>query len=222
VLLDDAKDFPPYGRRRVREANDCHEPAGSPNGGQFCSKGGGVTATPAFKRWFGQSKVTDAVGQPLRVYHGTRATQDFVEFRGRVERPFANKPAAELVWFAGDPEVTDVYAGADLVPKVSLTHWKSGRVIPAYIRIENPLRVWIRPNGKFEADGEVYSSFFGGVLEAAISRGHDGVIVQNYQRGFRPAYAVFSPQQIKSALSNRTFDPTSKKFTETEMVRRPA
>jgi predicted GNAT family acetyltransferase len=28
-----------WGSYLLREANDCHEPAGSPNGGQFCSKG---------------------------------------------------------------------------------------------------------------------------------------------------------------------------------------
>lgn len=27
--------------------------------------------TPAFKRWFGESKVVDANGKPLRVYHWT-------------------------------------------------------------------------------------------------------------------------------------------------------
>jgi len=34
------------------------------------------TDTPAFKNWFGQSKVADADGKPLEVYHGTEADFD--------------------------------------------------------------------------------------------------------------------------------------------------
>src|SRR3546814_7013631 len=34
------------------------------------------TETPEFKRWFGNSKVVDADGQPLRVYHGTDQSFD--------------------------------------------------------------------------------------------------------------------------------------------------
>jgi len=44
------------------------------------------TSTPAFKKWFGDSKVVDAEGKPLVVYHGT-PTGGFTEFskdyRGR-------------------------------------------------------------------------------------------------------------------------------------------
>src|SRR5690606_5138263 len=36
------------------------------------------TQTPEFKRWFGDSKVVDANGKPLVVYHGTKA--DFSTF----------------------------------------------------------------------------------------------------------------------------------------------
>lgn len=38
-----------------------------------------ITDTPAFKRWFGDSKVVDAEGKPLVVYHGTGAK--FTEFK---------------------------------------------------------------------------------------------------------------------------------------------
>ena len=34
------------------------------------------TSTPAFRRWFGESKVVDAEGRPLVVFHGTGATFD--------------------------------------------------------------------------------------------------------------------------------------------------
>ena len=32
------------------------------------------TDTPAFKKWFGDSKVVDAEGKPLVVYHGSRVS----------------------------------------------------------------------------------------------------------------------------------------------------
>jgi len=38
-----------------------------------------VTETPAFKKWFGDSKVVDAEGKPMVVYHGTHG--DFSAFR---------------------------------------------------------------------------------------------------------------------------------------------
>lgn len=40
-----------------------------------------ITQTPAFKRWFGNSKVVDANGNPLVVYHGT--AQSIEEFRAK-------------------------------------------------------------------------------------------------------------------------------------------
>lgn len=50
-----------------------------PNDANILNQGGKlVTDTPAFKNWFGESKVVDAEGKPLVVYHGT--TKDFDEF----------------------------------------------------------------------------------------------------------------------------------------------
>lgn len=38
------------------------------------------TDSPEFKEWFGKSQVTDEHGEPLVVYHGTEAAQDFKQF----------------------------------------------------------------------------------------------------------------------------------------------
>ena len=54
------------------------------------------TQTPAFRRWFGESKVVDEKGEPMVVYHGTAA--DFDEF----DAPFA--------WVAEDPKLASEYA----------------------------------------------------------------------------------------------------------------
>jgi hypothetical protein len=65
------------------------------------------TETEAFKRWFGDSKVVDADGKPLVVYHGTDA--DFGAFdlgrAGAVGERFA-----EAAFFTSDPDVAGSYA----------------------------------------------------------------------------------------------------------------
>ncbi len=51
--------------------------AGSPVKKKFSS----VTETQQFKRWFGKSKIVDSDGNPLVMYHGTRAENgDFTVF----------------------------------------------------------------------------------------------------------------------------------------------
>jgi len=51
-------------------------PGGGPRGGLYFSRApGGQTNTPAFEKWFGDSKVVDAEGRPLVMYHGTNKSQ---------------------------------------------------------------------------------------------------------------------------------------------------
>ena len=71
-------------------------------------------ALAAFQAWFGASKVVDLRGQPLVVYHGTRAEENFSAFDGG--------------WFSDDPDMAAGYA-----------HGAGGRVIPVYLRIERPV-----------------------------------------------------------------------------------
>lgn len=79
------------------------------------------TETPAFRKWFGASKVVDADGKPLVVYHGT--DKDFEQFD---TMDFGS-------WFAVDPETSNNYVE------------KSGegdpRSIPVFLAIKNPLVV---------------------------------------------------------------------------------
>lgn len=66
------------------------------------------TETPEFKAWFGDSKVVDAHGRPLVVYHGTHA--DFEAFDpGKLgDRTEAN--SAALGFFFSDRRTADSYA----------------------------------------------------------------------------------------------------------------
>jgi hypothetical protein len=90
---------------------------------------GAVADTPAFKRWFGDSKVVDAAGRPLVVYHGTgvmndSSTGDFSIFR----------TDSEMGAHFGTIEQAENRLG---VPSQRYP----ARIFPAYLRIENPLRL---------------------------------------------------------------------------------
>lgn len=97
--------------------------------------------TPAFKAWFGDSKVVDDQGNPLPVYHGTRRAFDrFVPSspRGGVGNPKGS-------YFTPDKRAAEEHArdcdGA----------WDSkSRVIEAYLRITN------------DEDGSIINSLYRG------------------------------------------------------------
>lgn len=82
--------------------------------------------TPAFRKWFGDSKVVDERGEPLVMYHGT--DKDFEAFR---DGPIPRSGGVRLIFTSPDPSFADGY-----------THrWgdgSGGRVIPLYVRAENP------------------------------------------------------------------------------------
>jgi hypothetical protein len=58
-----------------------------------------VTSTPEFKKWFGGSKVVDAEGKPMVMYHGTGFSfNEFTSYRG------------DLIYFAKTPKTAESYA----------------------------------------------------------------------------------------------------------------
>jgi hypothetical protein len=156
---------------------------------------GAVVDTPAFQAWFGDSKVVDAQGKPLVVYHGT--THDFAAFR--------RKPGGRALW-ASTPDIAASYPGDST----------GANVMPVYMSMQRPMAV--------DAGGEEWQSirFEGGKVDTtdltdiAEERGFDGVIITNLRddnsgNGGEAAethYAVLRPEQIKSAIGNAgTFDP---------------
>ena len=55
----------------------------------YWHKGVPVTESPHFKKWFGNSKVVDKDGKPLRAFHGT--SKDFFAFNTEAARGKKNK-----------------------------------------------------------------------------------------------------------------------------------
>lgn len=67
-----------------------------------------VTDTPAFKAWFGNSKVVDDEGDPLNVYHGT--TGNFEVFD--IKKTYKDSYVGRGFYFTSNPHDADKnYAG---------------------------------------------------------------------------------------------------------------
>lgn len=152
-----------------------------------------VTETPEFRAWFGDSKVVDADGNPLVVYHGSP------DVRMIFEEGFRSFSRGE-VFFA-----TDDFATANSYTDESRA-WDyqnaEGQVVPLYLSIQNPMIV--------DAGGRVWSDTERHVREAKEA-GHDGIIIRNsrdnYQDNTRSkpvtVYAFFNPTQAKSAITTQ-------------------
>jgi hypothetical protein len=206
------------------------------------------TDTPAFKRWFGASKVVNAKGEPLAVYHGTERG-GFDTFR-----------ASEFhvgFFFSDSPSVAWTYSRAGTRQKVltrsRLRTMNVADEVPAlykaYLQMEHPLVVdaegddWssisvyrlpddLRDPVR-EAVNDAYASTLSTneLLEAASLLGFDGIIVKRVwdlagdtRRGadLSTIYAVFEPSQVKSANMNAgTFDPADPSILRNPASRNP-
>ena len=121
----DIKDDPAknrYARERINVINEVIKNADKIN--DFNDDIAGLvrfrkTNTPEFKSWFGDSKVVDAKGQPLVVYHGT--DKAFTEFD-------SDKTMDGLFWFTSDRNAID---------QGEVGAAGRGEVIEAYLKAEN-------------------------------------------------------------------------------------
>ena len=102
------------------------------------------TQSEAFKRWFGESKVVDGNGNPLTMYHGTRA--DIKAFdKDRVGERFAGFSIG--IHFSSNPKEESLYADShanlaeNFNPKSRFAKdvEPGANVVPVYLKVENPL-----------------------------------------------------------------------------------
>jgi GNAT superfamily N-acetyltransferase len=189
------------------------------------------TDTPEFRRWFGDSKVVDARGKPLVVYHGT--TKDFDVFD--VARAGSNIDTGYLGtaagYFTDRADIADYYSRRDATGSATY---------PVYLSLKNPF-MWgkktrgvqglywngerlpdeihdevIRATG-FKFDGKIYPpdnevaerDLSLAVRRVLMRKGYDGVIA-NDSKGKPMEFVAFGPEQIKSAIGNSgAFDPAN-------------
>lgn len=184
------------------------------------------TDTSEFKKFFRDSKVVDKKGDPLVVYHGTRA--DFDQFEQRsgtaatVFGPYQTDRSG--FFFTADKELAQEFAtqGRDIQEGAS--------VLPVFLSLRKPLDLrdgfgdqeiraleehgidsgWMasqRPDEMWEAfDGEDGKNLKAAMLKA----GYDGAVIAEPDGAgnLKDSYVAFHPEQIKSATGNRgTFDP---------------
>lgn len=175
------------------------------------------TQTAAFRDWFADSKATNTKGEPLLVFHGSGAK--FTKF------DVGGKP----IWLTANIKYAEEYSTATrsverILPEASIYAGNVDRIIPAYIRVENPAdvgntdggysgnyvdlakRLQIRPSelqavweqaGKPELMWQVINT--PGMVEMLKRHGYDGV--QAVENGVK-AWAVFDSAQVKSAVAN--------------------
>jgi hypothetical protein len=141
---------------------------------------------PAFKAWFGASKVVDGEGKPLVVIHGTDAS--FTAF----DRAKAGKgPSKFGFWFTDDPNLS--------------CHFGENQM-RVYLRMVRPkvitITQWNSLRDKHHGDGDWFSRW----RETLRGQGFDGLIVRGDTfHGSRmtmkdpDVFAVFDANQIKSA-----------------------
>ena len=155
------------------------------------------TNSKEFKDWFGDSKVIDDDGDPLRVYHGTN--KEFQEFSERFIKSEGG------FCFTDSPAVAHNYAqsaGKTKIDEKGKMYTEGANVIPVYLSIENPYVV--------DFGGGWKERSFVREVEFAKREGYDGVVIKNikdvdYYTEFFPEsdiFITFKPTQIKSAISN--------------------
>jgi hypothetical protein len=150
--------------------------------------------TPEFKRWFGDSKVVDANGQPLVVYHGTTSEEQIWVFESLHDDG--------AIFFTDSPDQALSYGE---------------RIYETYLTISNPLVVDFNGNhydGLIEGAQDQFTDL---TLDREIARaktlGKDGLIAKDIiargpegelYTGTDPAdiYVVFNPTQIKAVTNN--------------------
>ena len=136
--------------------------------------------TPEFKKWFGDSKVVDADGKPLVMYHGPSSTEPFTEFS-----------AYSMGWFAPTRGTADTYANSP--------------TIEAYLSIQNPLDV----TEEYSSDVDQLRWDVRDRKSEWEAKGYDGVKVYDPRYG-EYHWIPFRPDQIKSATGNSgQFDSTN-------------
>ncbi len=184
---------------------------GGPGGGVALSRGAaGQTATAAFKKWFGDSKVVDAKGNPLVVYRGV--TKD----TGGIVR------TATGGYFTKDAEYASTYASSQYT-----TDERNPNVMPVFLNLRNPKVLknpgfWKMLRHGFDSSKARSSeaSFAMYLTPEMISKykseGYDGIINEPWNE-----IIAFDSTQVKSAIGNNGgFDRTNPdiRFSRTKIV----
>jgi len=185
--------------------------------------GAGLVNTNAFRRWFGDSKVVDAEGKPLRVYHGTAGLFDAFDHT-KASTSSMHATAYLGHFFSASPEV----ASGFVPQRWDLTTWphkvenrEGGNVMPVFLKIETPYEMPLSEFRKMVPRGRSKEGLteVDDLRDRLIAEGYDGIHIVGDRslvgtmagdEWSADTYIAFRPEQIKSATGNRgTFDPNN-------------
>ena len=169
------------------------------------------TETPEFKRWFKDSKVVDAEGKPLVVYHGTRGDIGAFDSAKIGER---HPKQSKAFYFSTRTDTASLYAdslsnmaeGFNPDSKFAKPVQSGANVMPVYVSLQNPL---ILDTKEFSGERQLDANN-GALVTKAKADGHDGIIIRRTVGDEFDGTTVvaFRPEQIKSAIGNNgAFDP---------------
>jgi len=174
------------------------------------------TDTPAFKRWFGNSKITNEDGTPKVVYHATAKDINVLKPGG-----FDPELSGQAIWMSDNK---NILPAAHNIGGGERGFKEGTNVIPLYVKMENPLvlddmnmRDWARDvfaNGSREFPELLPKKWVDSVKDA----GYDGIILNQKAYKENPSYneiIVFDSKQLKSAIGNKgTFSPEKEEIDE--------
>ena len=165
----------------------------------------GITDSPAFKAWFGNSVVVDAAGNPLTVFKGMLKNN----WRTGEEIKIIDSPNGPWAgFFTSDEQVANNFRSAFTGMGEAVTH-------AVYLRIENPYMVDAK--GGAAKDFMFDNTVFGKPAKnaealQAFSQGFDGVIIKNTgDEG--DIYVPKNSEQIKSVNNVGEFDVSNPDIT---------
>lgn len=167
--------------------------------------GGSVTDSDEFRNWFGNS-VTHTDGEPHVFYTGTSKDKDFTSFNmGRHGAWFVRDPAVASQYAEENDSMGHKYEGGKYV-RVNT----ASRVIPAYVKAENPYTGEL-PEEALSANYKASQSNW---FDTLRRKGHDAWIPASQNGNL--VVALREPQQIKSIFNNGKFDPKQKHMNKAD------
>jgi hypothetical protein len=146
---------------------------------QWTAKG---TNSPFFRKWFGDSKVTNEDGSPMVVYHGTNS--QIAKFSPMLVNLSKNMGG---FWFTNNADIAQRHGN---------------NLMSVYLNIKNPM-----PAGEWWDSGKKVNSYAEFVHEVE-SRGYDGIEIASPDNPTK-MYIALRPEQIKSVNNIGTFDPAN-------------
>ena len=163
-----------------------------------------IVRTPEFKRWFGDweadpanaSKVVDANGEPLVVFHGSpeKDIEVFANHSQLEGHESGHRSTGDAgIYTSPRRSYAERYTAADLASDES----SGGRVYELYLNIRRPATL-------VEAGLSHPDKITAKKAAELREQGYDGIM---YEHRKRPEYIVLDPRQIKSTENRGSFDP---------------